>query len=76
MWGLSELKDIFKVLDQLVMFFSMSEEREKDAACLSEGLEISRQMVESSANNESGFSRESERSFMKIRYRMGPRTLP
>ena len=33
----SGLKEIFQVFDQLVIFFSRSQEREEAAACLSEG---------------------------------------
>jgi len=48
LWDLSGLKDVFQVFHQLVIL-SKSEEREEAAACLSEGVVMSWQRVESSA---------------------------
>ena len=49
---------------------------ERSSCCMSEGLQMVRQRVESSAKRCRGFSRESERSLMKTRKSTGRRTLP
>ena len=58
-WDLSGLKDMFHVLVQFVIL-SRSAVSEEAAACRSEGWQMVRQSVESSAKRYRGFSRESE----------------